>query len=478
MYCLRAVLLFDAGFVMSNHPRLRVYSLSRVSTTDWLTENSGLTFSLANGASYTDKPIPHFTHSGTGYQLLAALGPAFSIEDYIWYQLPNGDVFAGSATHGMFAGKAVTIPDEFSQGAAAGDSMKVALVPSLRPGVVVNEKRVNNIRLHNDEMTLTWAAASGVATAKSPIVRQIENAYPELASGQHLPKFARVEAPAEAVTSGNIADPFRPRYAVDLQLLDADGKPAAGTPVYPAVPLPVPMAGNDSGMFQFPPPGTLVEVAFTDGRPDKPFIRQTLAQGNSLPDIKPGEQLQQQRDGVSQRVTVAGDWERQTDQTIRETSMSRVINADDETRALFARETTVQATDKTTVLGTASLMAGAIQQVAIGDYALASGGNLVTSVAKDASLHAGGSLTEKIAQLRQSIAGVRQEIIAPVVWVGSASVNVMQLMLDTLDVVQQLAEQTARHTYSGTGAPQNASAISATGTSAAQLQTKYKPVIG
>ena len=123
-------------------------------------------------------------------------------------------------------------------------------------------------------------------------------------------------------------------------------------------------------------------------------------------------------------------------------------------------------------------MAGALLEVAIGVYALASGGNLVSSVAKDASLHAGGSLTEKIAQLRQSIAGVRQEIIAPVVWVGSASVNVMQLMLDTLDVVQQLAEQTARHTYSGTGAPQNASAISATGTSAAQLQTKYKPVIG
>ena len=78
------------------------------------------------------------------------------------------------------------------------------------------------------------------------------------------------------------------------------------TPIYPAVPLPVPMAGQDSGMFQFPPVGTLVEVAFTDGRPDKPFIRQTLAQGNTLPDVKPGEQLQQQREEVSQRVTQAG----------------------------------------------------------------------------------------------------------------------------------------------------------------------------
>lgn len=78
------------------------------------------------------------------------------------------------------------------------------------------------------------------------------------------------------------------------------------------------MAGSESGMFQFPPPGTLVEVGFVDGRPDKPIVRQTMPQGHNLPAVKPGEQLQQQRDGVSQRVTVAGDWERQTDQTIRE----------------------------------------------------------------------------------------------------------------------------------------------------------------
>ncbi|MEB7742795.1 phage baseplate assembly protein V, partial [Escherichia coli] len=98
-------------------------------------------------------------------------------------------------------------------------------------------------------------------------------------------------------------DPFRPRYAVNLQLLDGDGDPEPDTPVYNAVPLPVPMAGSDSGMFSFPPEGTLVEVGFVNGRQDKPFIRQIMAQGHSLPDVKPGEQLQQQRDGVSHRVT-------------------------------------------------------------------------------------------------------------------------------------------------------------------------------
>ncbi len=80
------------------------------------------------------------------------------------------------------------------------------------------------------------------------------------------------------------------------------------------------MAGNNSGMFQFPPEGTTVVVGFTGGRPDKPFIRQTLPDGTSLPDIQPGEQ--QQRAEVSKRVTQAGDWIRQTDQTISETSIT------------------------------------------------------------------------------------------------------------------------------------------------------------
>lgn len=323
------------------------------------------------------------------------------------------------------------------------------------------------------------------AIAKTPLQRQVEGAYPELASGLHLPKFARVEAPSEPVSSGNVADPFRPRYAVDLQLLDENGQPAKDTPLYSAVPLPVPMAGSESGMFQFPPAGSLVEVAFTAGRPDKPFVRQIMPTGHNLPDVKPGEQLQQQRAEVSQRVTQAGDWVRQTDQTISESSMVREVMADDEKRTVVARETMVKATDKTTVIGTAKLMAGAIVQVTTGDYALGTQGNYVASITGNASTKINGgmdldvsnSLIEKVGAIRQSVAKAKQEIIAPTVWVGSQTINVMQLMLDTLDVVKQLAQQTAQHTHKETGAPLNAAAIQATGTTADSLNGKYKPII-
>lgn len=462
------------------HPTLR-------SVASWLTENSGLTFSVPD-ADYSDRPIPHLTHSGTGYQLLDNLGKAFGIRDYIWYQLPDGGVYIGGAEKALFADRPVEIPSEFSQGVAGGNSMTLPVVQSVRPGVQLNGERVKKVHLENDSMAVTWTPRNritGQALQKTPVQRQIESHYPELASGLHLPKFARVMNPVEAVKSGNFSDPFRPRYAVDVQLLDADGKPDKDTPVYSAVPLPVPMAGNDSGMFQFPPEGTLVEVGFTGGRPDKPFVRQTIPDGTSLPDIQPGEQLQQQRAEVSQRVTQAGDWVRQTDQTISEASMARVVKADTEQRELVSRETTIKATDKVTVLGTSTLMAGAIQQVCTGDYSQAVnnrvasvGGDDEADIAGTQTVTTGKDLIEKIGQIRKSVAAVQQQIIAPIVWIGSGSINVAQLMLDTLDVVKELAEQTASHSHSNTGTPTNAAAIRNTGTKADTLNTKYSPVIG
>lgn len=463
------------------HPTLRTVA-------SWLEENSGIAVSVPD-AGYSDKPIPHFTHSGSGYQLLSNLGKAFGITDYIWYQLPDGGLYVGGAELALFAGKPVTIPAEFSQGAAGGNSMTLPVIQSLRPGVEMNGERITRVHLENDTMAVTWTPrnkATGEPLQKTPLQRQIESHYPELAAGLHLPKFARVLAPTEEVSSGNFADPFRPRYAVNVQLLDAEGNPDKQTPAYSAVPLPVPMAGNDAGMYQFPPEGTLVEVGFTGGRPDKPFIRQTVPEGNSLPDIKPGEQLQQQRAEVSQRVTQAGDWVRQTDQAIDETSMTRVIKADAENRELVSRDTTIKATDSTRVLGTATLMAGAIQQVSAGDYSQAVKGNWLASVSGNAesriagnhTVQAGGDLTEQIGKIRKSVAAIQQQIIAPVVWIGSGSINVAQLMLDTLDVLKELAEQTASHTHSNTGAPTNAGAIRGAGQKADQLNGKYSPVIG
>ncbi len=481
--------VFDRAWPCSfQHPTLRDVAA-------WLTENSGITVTVPD-ASYSSTPIPHLTHSGTGFQLLNNLGKAFGINDYVWYQLPDGSMYAGGAEAALFAGRPVEIPHEFSQGAAGGNTMTLPLIQSLRPGVEVNGERLTRVALTNDTMAITWTPrnkTTGKPLQKTPMQRQIESHYPELASGLHVPKMARVIAASEPVSNGNFADPYRPRYAVDVQLLDADGKPDSSTPVYSAVPLPVPMAGNDSGMFQFPPEGTLVEVGFTGGRPDKPFVRQTMPEGTSLPDVKPGEQLQQQRDGVSQRVTQAGDWVRQTDQTISETSMARTVKADTEQRDLVSRETTVKATDKTTVLGIATLLAGAIQQVSAGDYSQAVKGNRLasiegndetditgkqsTKVAGAVDVDVGGTLTEKIAALRKSVAAGGQQIMGPTVHIGSESVNTLVMMLDTIDLLAELAQQCANHSHPSVGTPTNAGAFIQTAEKAGQTRSKYQKII-
>lgn len=173
--------------------------------------------------------------------------------------------------------------------------------------------------------------------------------------------------------------------------------------------------------------------------------------------------------------------------------MNRIVTADDETRTLVARETTVQATDKTTVLGTATLMAGAVQHIVSGDYAIGSGGKYVASIKGDAqteiqgqqtsrvtgniTTETGGTLTEKIAALRKSIAAGGQQVIGPTVHIGSEGVNALTMMLDTIDLLAELAQQCATHTHSGTGVPIQAGGFSQTAARAGTTRNKYAKII-
>ena len=68
------------------------------------------------------------------------------------------------------------------------------------------------------------------------IRRSVERQFPELTGGYHLPRFARVIGVADAPASAGICDDFRPRYAVDLQLLDENDEPDPALPALAFVP--------------------------------------------------------------------------------------------------------------------------------------------------------------------------------------------------------------------------------------------------
>lgn len=478
-----AILDFDFPCAFQ-HPTLK-------EVLDNLSQQSGINF-VSHDAAYMHTPIPHFTHSGSGTQLLNHLGRSFSIPDYVWHPMPDGSVFVGSAKDSRFA--SLTLPDiptQYTLRQSGGNSVTLMFMETVRPGIHLPAGRITRVALNNQEMTLTWERldANGNPISKSPLRRQFEELFPELADGTLRTRLARVVAPTEPATLGDIADPFRPKYAVDVQLLDENGNDKAGTPTYVAVPLPVPMAGAEAGCFAYPEAGTLVEISHIEGRPDKPTIRQVLPSGLNLPDIKPGEQLQQQRAEVFQRVTTEGSWHRETDQQIKEQSAQRHITSDTEERTTTTRTTTVQATDTTTVLGTSTLMAGHITQLADGDYNIAAQNQILLKAQtllaelQSAGLNLSGDWSEQIGGHRRTQAGAGLEFVAPSVFIGrggaraKSGLNLLTLLIEILDLVQQLASHAASHTHSNTGAPTNSSELSADAAQATTLKAKYRDLI-
>jgi len=146
------------------------------------------------------------------------------------------------------------------------------------------------------------------------IKRIIFRLFPEFTGQWHLPRWGKVVALPELPEEGDLSDRFYPHYAVDVQLLDEKGMEYEDKPPLQAVPLPVPGLGDHAGRLEPPAIGSIVELGFMFGQPDKPFIRCVLPLGFKLPGIKEGESRYQQRKGVYQLTDKDGNFERKTDQ--------------------------------------------------------------------------------------------------------------------------------------------------------------------
>lgn len=149
------------------------------------------------------------------------------------------------------------------------------------------------------------------------IRRSVERQFPELTGGYHLPRFARVVAVADAPAGAGICDDFRPRYAVDIEVLGSDGEVDPQLPLLAGVPLPLPTGGEEMGIYAFPEEGTQVVVCFAYGLPNKPYIQTILPHGLSMPRVPKGDQVWQHSEAAQQRVDADGNWLRQTDGKIR-----------------------------------------------------------------------------------------------------------------------------------------------------------------
>ncbi|HDO1322758.1 TPA: hypothetical protein P2R03_004320 [Aeromonas veronii] len=433
----------------------------------WLTTETGLTFMLPEAADYADRPIPNFTSAGTGYQLLENAGRAFEIPDFVWYQQPDGAIFVGSHADCRWHGREVEIDPSWTA-RQAGNLITLSPVPAMRPGATVNGKRVTRVRLKGDEMTLTTVTPGKVT--KSLERRKIEGVFPELADNMHLPKFGQVEDISDSAAAGQLNDPFRPRYAVDVQLLGEDGQPDTAAPLYRAVPLPVMFGGAEQGLLQFPIEGTIVELGFAFGRADRPFIRTVLGSGWPLPGIAPGEQLQQQRAEVFSRTDTVGNQRRHTDRTQHDKALLMHREADDYLGEFGQHQITTQQHSVELI--------GAMKRIeTLGAIELLAGDDLAAGCLGNMSHTAAGDLVEVIGQLRRSVAGEQQHFEAPRSWMGTDGVNIFQLLLQLMNLVEQLAKATAGHTHGGGPVPGNSEAIVGHGNQAKQLASQLSPII-
>ncbi|WP_085704656.1 hypothetical protein [Pseudomonas sp. B15(2017)] len=319
------------------------------------------------------------------------------------------------------------------------------------------------------------------------IRRAVERQFPELTGGYHLPRFARVTAVADAPADAGICDDFRPRYAVDIEVLGADDEPDPAIPTLTGVPLPLPTGGEEMGIYAFPEEGTRVVVCFAYGLPNKPYIQSILPHGLSMPKVPNGDQVWQHSGNAQQRVDADGNWLRQTDGKIRDHAIEREVEALDNreqfqshTRAVDDHSTeTVGGVKKIEALGALKLLSGGSASLAaVDDLHQASGRDLNLLVGRKYNAAVGGDMVEQIHGLRESITSERQRLQSPKTWLGSEVTNVLRVLGDTLDLISQLATELAEHTHGPSPAPTQAAAFFNDAAKAELLSAELADVTG
>ena len=309
------------------------------------------------------------------------------------------------------------------------------------------------------------------------IRRSVERQFPELTGGYHLPRFARVIGVADAPASAGICDDFRPRYGVDLELLDENDEPDPALPVLAGVPLPLSVGGDEMGFLGFPEEGTRVVVCFAYGLPSKPYVQTILPHGLSLPKVPKGDLVWQHSEDAQQRIDADGNWLRQTDGRIRDKSIDREIES--LTNAEHHQISKVEVDDHSTesvggiksieAIGALKLLSGGSASVAaVDDLHLATGRDLNQVVGQKLNLTVGGELRERVEGMRRSVANTT--------WLGSEGVNVLQILCELLDLVGQMNTQIATHVHGSSPAPSNAGEFISNAAITSSLGGQLKPI--
>lgn len=265
------------------------------------------------------------------------------------------------------------------------------------------------------------------------IKRIIMRLFPELAGGYHLPRFAIVTGIPDTPNDGALADNFRPRYAVDVQLLDKHGEVDDSLPPLQGVPVSMATGGEEMGFLSLPSVGTKVVIQFINGMPNWPIITAILADGLSLAPLKPGQDIWKGGLGAEQSVSIDGDWSRSTIGKITDTSDERQVMAYKNNEQYRNTESLILENAKETIGGDKqSVIAGKSTLLASNDMILQTASSLTISAANKLNLVAGAEYNETTNNLRS--------IKATWLYIGDQTDNLLQIELEHLNATEQIAQ--------------------------------------
>jgi hypothetical protein len=309
------------------------------------------------------------------------------------------------------------------------------------------------------------------------IRRSVERQFPELTGGYHLPRFARVVAVADAPAGAGLCDDFRPRFAVDVEVLGPDGEADPQLPMLAGVPLPLPVGGEEMGFYAFPEEGTTVVVCFAYGLPHKPYIQTILPHGLSLPKVPKGDLVWQHSEAAQQRVDADGNWLRQTDGKIRDQAIEREVEALDNVERYQSHTVEVDDHSTESISGIKKIEAlGALKMLSGGSASLAAVDDLNQATGRDLNLVVGQKHNATVGgDMHEKIQGIRRSVAAQT-WVGSEGVNALQILCDLIDLVAQMNIQIAGHIHAASPPPSNAGDFTGNAATAAGLSGQLKPV--
>ncbi|WP_193166257.1 hypothetical protein [Microbulbifer hainanensis] len=225
------------------------------------------------------------------------------------------------------------------------------------------------------------------------------------------------------------------------------------------MPLPLANAGTERDALAFPESGTVVELAFAFGQPNQPFIRTVLSRGVGVPAIDRDEQLWQQSEAVRQKIDAGGHWLRETLGDIQEDSLRRILSAAENLEAYGTEHKQVREHSVEEIAGAKIIEAlGALRLLSGGTLNVSALDNLNLTTASDINSTAGRDLKERVGNVRDSLAKPRQEVKVEVedggtLWLGSETVNVLQVLSDLISVVSSLAGTLKSHSHAVNGAP-------------------------